>query len=280
MGVCANVCCNQGGVDLNYLEFFDSMKARKLRINEISTKFKIAYKKGRQAFTEKEVVPILEQDFIHDINGLKSEEYHSFFLDAFEESEDRNFFILSLLFLCSKDSSALKMNLVNFFRIFQYKKSIKTTQDEKYDFIEKEILEKLVIAVFSLYTFKPLKTIAEFMNYNPKLTKEIEESFSKNKVEIAAKKLVDSSRNPLHSLSSKKLTKEQLKFREDYCTGLNENKEEKDLILTDKNEEEFSLKNYIDFDYFIENTLDILYDHRLVRELVYNVNNTKNKSKK
>jgi len=268
MGQCVT-CSSRGSVELGVSEFFDNMKFKNYNIEEFINKIKSKMKKGH--IEEKHWINLVDNDFAYDISGSHSEYYHNYFREIHKDL-DFNYLTLALMFLCQKDTTIMKQKFSESLRILKIPHILLKTDDERYTFVEKIALEKVINYYCQLISFRAIKPVSEAKNFDNGLTTEMNKNYSLDKIKIYAKEFINKSINPIHSVSEKKVSKEQLEFREKYINNYN-NENRGEFIIKGINKEgknvDFNLKEFCDFDFFFQTFYGELVDDKIIREFIY-----------
>jgi hypothetical protein len=268
MGQCVT-CGSRGSVDLAISEFFDNMKFKSYTIEEFINKIKSKMSKGK--IEEKRWVDLVDNDFAYDITGSYSENYHTYFREIHKDLEF-NYLTLALMFLCQKDTTIMKQKISESLRILKIPHIIRKTEDERYTFIEKIALEKVLNYYFQLISFRAIKPVSESKNFDHGLTMEMNKNYSVEKINACAKDFVNKAINPIHTISRKNVSKEQKEFREKYIENYSlENKGE--FLIKGLNKEgktvDLNLQEFLDFDFFFQNFYEEIVEDKFIRELIY-----------
>ena len=264
MGQC--VTCGSGGsVELGVAEFLDNMKFKKYTIEEFILKIKGKMKKGK--IDEKNWVQLVDNDFAFDNTGSYSEYYHNYFREIHKDLEF-NYLTLALMFLCQKDTTIMKQKFLDSLKFLKLPNIIRKTEDERFTFIEKNALEKVLNYYGQLISFRAIKPVSDSKNFAPGLTTEMNKNYSIEKINAFVKDYINKSINPIHTISRKNVSKEQQEFREKYIENYSQ-EYRGDYSIKELNNDGLNLKEFVDFDFFFQNFYGEIVDDKSIRELIF-----------
>lgn len=247
------VCTNQGSIEASMIEFFENMKLRSYSVENYITSIKRKIQMGK--INEKNWNDLVDTYLALDNMSSLNESYRNYFCQNYSDFPFERY-VLSLLFLCQKDTTLIKQKFLDLLRPFKMQNIIKKTEDDRYTFIDKNELLEIIIIIVSLFSFKAVKYVSEIKNFDSSLTREMNKNYSEEKVKQYSLSLIDKAINP--------------KLKNVFTEGV--------ILIND--ETSINLTEYIDYDYFYEELYPILVDDKRLREEIYVFDINKSKSLK
>lgn len=229
MGNNCGACSSNGSIEYNIYEFFEEMSIKKMTHQEFLSKIK-------SNFAEKSRNKIPDT-IAFDTNGALKDNQKAYFSELLK-NYDFSYFVLCLMFFCVKDLSSFKKNFEYMTKSLKLGENIVKSKDNKYIFINKDFLIKIVSSLCEFYSLNAIKPISESSNLESTLVNEMERRYSKQKCEKYATNLVE---NNSYDPNNKKPN------------------------------EEIDFSNFVDFDYFFQQKYVELSDDVKVREEVFNL---------